>query len=134
MVNLKDEDVDIMQQYHEDILNTCLVSTSELKSTRTKLIATTPLEFEGFMMMLKRFTRLLFALFSSSCPLYKQVYTIIKAIREYSPNSIVALHQNTKTIIIWILLLQARIFAQGKMVGAARIYWEIHQHSEPTHD
>ena len=63
MVNLKDEDVDIMQQYHEDILNTCLVSTSELKSTRTKLIATTPLEFEGFMMMLKRFTRLLFALF-----------------------------------------------------------------------
>ena len=68
--------------------------------------------------MLKRFENLHFTLFSSPCPLYKQLYVIIKALREYFPNERAALQHNTKTIILWIFLLQAQIFSQGKMVGA----------------
>ena len=68
--------------------------------------------------MLKRFTNLLFALFYLYCPLYKQVYAIDKALREYSPNKRTAISYNTKTIILWILLLHAWSFTQYKMVGA----------------
>ena len=38
MVDLVEEVSVLMQQYLEDILNTSLVSTSEVKDTRTKLI------------------------------------------------------------------------------------------------
>ena len=81
MVDLVEEVSVLMQQYLEDILNTSLVSTSEVKDTRTKLIEKTTPESEGFMMMLKRFTNLLCVLLSSSCPLYKTVYAIIKELR-----------------------------------------------------
>ena len=66
MLDMTEEVVALMQQDHEDLLNASLISTSEVKSTRAKLIATTPSDSEGFMMMLKRFANLLFALFSSS--------------------------------------------------------------------
>ena len=71
-----------MQQDHKDLLNASLVSTSEVKATHTKLISSTPTDSEVFMMMLKIFVNLIFALFYFSCPLYKQVYMIIKALRE----------------------------------------------------
>ena len=82
MVYLKEEDGAIMQQDYKDLLNASLVSKLEVKATRTKLIASTSTESEGFMMMLKILANLLFALSPSSCPLYEQVYEIIKAIRE----------------------------------------------------
>ena len=63
------------------------------------------------MIIIKIFANLLFALFSSSCLLYEQIYMIIKALREYSLNARAALKNKTKTIILWILLLQARVFA-----------------------
>ena len=107
----------LVQQDHKDLPNASLVSTSEVKLYRNKLIASTPTDSEGFMMMLKIFENLLFALFSLSFLLYKQVYAIIKAVREYSPNARAGLQHNTKTIILCILLLQSRIFEQVKVVG-----------------
>ena len=38
MVYLTEEDVELMKQDHKDLLNTSLVSTSEVKATHTKLI------------------------------------------------------------------------------------------------
>ena len=38
MVDLTEEDMELMQQNHEDLLNTSLVSTSEVKADHTKLI------------------------------------------------------------------------------------------------
>ena len=81
IVDLTEEDVALMQQDREELLNASLVSTLEVKATHTKLISSTPTDSEGFMMMFKIFSKLLLALFTSSCPLYKQVYDIIKALR-----------------------------------------------------
>ena len=66
VVDLTEEDVAIMQQDHKGLLNASLVSTLEVKETRTKLIASTPTESEGLMMMIKIFSNLLFAPFSLS--------------------------------------------------------------------
>ena len=96
IVDFMEEDVALMQQYHEYIINAYLVSTSEVKSIHTKLTPITPTDSEGFMMILKRFANLLFALFSSSFPLYKQVYDIIKGPRDYLKNARSALHHNKK--------------------------------------
>ena len=71
MVDLIEEVVALMKQDHKYILNVSLVSTSDLKETRTKLIASTPTDSYGFMMVLKIFANLLFALFFSSYSLYK---------------------------------------------------------------
>ena len=66
MVYFKEEVVEIMQQDYKDLLNASLVSKLEVKATRTKLIASTPTESEGLMMMIKIFSNLLFAPFSLS--------------------------------------------------------------------
>ena len=66
MVDLTEEDLALMQQDHEYMLNTARVSTSEVKATHTKLMASTTTNSEVLMMMLKIFSNLLFALFSSS--------------------------------------------------------------------
>ena len=55
-----------MQKFQKDLINASLVSTPEVKSNLIKLVASTPTESEGFMIMLKMFANLLFAHFSLS--------------------------------------------------------------------
>ena len=107
-----------MQQDHEGLINASLVSTSEVKATRTKLITSTSADPEVFIKILKRVANLNFVLFSSSFPLYNQVYEIIKSLRDYVPNSISDIQHDTKTIILWVLL-----FKQG--VYHKEICWDI---------
>ena len=84
-------------------------------------------------MILKIFSNLIFALFSLSYLLYKQVYVVTKELREYSLNARSALWHNTKTIILWILLLKSRRFVQRKNVGYTRIPWGAHKYGETPH-
>ena len=65
--------------------------------------------------MLNILSNLLFAMFSYSFPLYKQVYAIIKELRDYSPNAIATVQNYTKTSILWIPL-----FNQG---GSRKEIW-----------
>ena len=46
VVDFTEEDVALMQQHHEDLPNASLLSKLEVKSTRTKLIASTPTDSE----------------------------------------------------------------------------------------
>ena len=117
MVDLTEEDVAEMTQDYEDLQKASVVSTADYKAARAKLKARTPPDAEGFMLMLKRFTNLLHALFSSQFPMYVQMYGIVQALRDYSPNARSKLSHEVKTCILWIILLQARRFSQGKMSG-----------------
>jgi len=116
-VDLTEEDVAEMTQDYEDLQNASAVSTADYRAARAKLKAKTPPDADGFMLMLKRFTNLLHALFSSQSPLYIQMYGIVQALRDYSPNARSKLSHEVKTCILWIILLQARRFSQGKMTG-----------------
>ena len=117
LIDLTDEDVALMVEDDEDLYKATAVSAAEVKAARAKIKAKTPATAEEFMLMLKRFTNLLFALFSSQSPMYKQMYAVVKALREYSPNARAQLSHDVKTSVLWIILLQARRFAQGKMTG-----------------
>jgi len=66
MVDLTEEDVPEMTQDFEDLKNATAVSTADYKTAHSRLAAKTPGDAEGFMLMLKRYTNLLHALFSSS--------------------------------------------------------------------
>jgi hypothetical protein len=117
MVDLTEEDVALMQQDYDDLVNASSVSPSEYRAARAKLVAKTPEDGDGFMLMLKRYVNFLFALFGGASPLYKQIKGIVDAFREYSPNARSKLTLEVKSAILWIILLQARRFAQGKMTG-----------------
>jgi len=81
--------------------------------------------------MLKRFTNLLYALFSSQSPLYKQMYAMIKAFRQFSLNARSKLTHGSKTSILWIVLLPARRFTLGKMAGQDACLAELSETSWP---
>jgi len=117
MVDLTEEDVAEMTQDFEDLTNATAVSTADYKAARSRLAAKTPSDAEGFMLMLKRYANLLHALFSSQSPMYKQMYGIVRALRDYSPNARAKISHEVKSSILWIILLQSRRYAQGKMVG-----------------
>ena len=73
MVDLSDDDVELMKQEYEEIINASLVLNSQFKAARSKLGAHTPDEEEAFMVILKRFTNLIFALFDERSPFYRQL-------------------------------------------------------------
>ena len=73
MVDLYDDDVSHIQQEHEDILNDYLISTSEFKPDSSKSLYQTPEEVEAFMLMIKCFANLIFALFGVSIPFYSKL-------------------------------------------------------------
>jgi len=49
--------------------------------------------------------------------MYQQLYKIVKGLREHSPNARTQLGRKAKASMLWIILLQARRFAQGKKDG-----------------
>ena len=92
-----------------------LVSVADLRSLRQRLKAVVPVEAEDFLLLLKRFGNLLFALFSEHSPLFKCMREIIRAYRGYSREARKQLGMASKGAILWIILLQARQFALGEV-------------------
>ena len=45
------------------------------------------------------------------------MYGIVRALRDYSPNARAKISHEVKSSILWIILLQSRRYAQGKMEG-----------------
>ena len=116
MMDLSSDDVESMQQEHEEIINASLVSTSKFKAYHSKLVAQTPEEAEEFILMLKRFTRR-FVLLGCCSPFYRKLKQIMDAFQEQSPNTRTTLTMYSKSSIWWIILLQERHFAQINMTG-----------------
>lgn len=106
-----------MTQASTDLANATSVSILDHKAAQAKIIAATPTDAHDFMLMLKRYTNLLFALFSAQSPLYVQMYGIVKALRDYSLTARENLSHEVNTSILWVILLQSWWFSQGKMVG-----------------
>jgi len=117
MVDLTEEDVAEMTQDFKDLKNATAVSTADYEAARSRLAAKTLRDAEGFMLMLKRYTNLLHALYSSQSPMYQQMYDIVRALCAYSPNARVKSSHEVKSSILWIILLQLRRYAQGKREG-----------------
>ena len=104
--------MELDQQFIND---SSIITPSDLKSSKQKLVATVPTDGNKWKMMLLRFTNLLFVLFKGECPLYLKMLDIAKALRKYPADVIDKVPMHAKASILWIIHLQARHFAQGKM-------------------
>ena len=84
MLDLNEDQVAILNE-EQDLLNTAsLVSVSDLRGQRSKLKVTIPAEPEEFMLMIKRYTNLVYAIFSEDSPLFKALVAVIRALKDLS--------------------------------------------------
>ena len=115
MLDLNEDQVAILNE-EQDLLNTAsLVSVSDLRGQRSKLKVTIPAEPEEFMLMIKRYTNLVYAIFSEDSPLFKALVAVIRALKDLSRDARRRMTLPTKGSILWILLLQSRQFALGEV-------------------
>ena len=91
--------------------STTTVADYKTKSTN---FAKVPSSAEDFLVMLKRFANLLFALFGGACPLYLHLVNVVENIIELSKSARDVMSLRTKAAILWIILIQSREFAKGQ--------------------
>jgi hypothetical protein len=100
----------------DDALNLASsVTILDIKEAKKRLQASVPTTAEKFLLLLQQYANLLFALFSSECPLYKCVVRIISSIKAYSREARDSMATLTKASILWVILKQSRRFAIGEM-------------------
>ena len=115
MLDINEDEVALFN-YEQDLINAAsLVRVDDLRLQRRKLNICIPLEADEFIMMLKRYGNLLYAVFSNTCPLFKALREVICALRECSREARNRMALSTKGCILWIFLLQSRQFALGEV-------------------
>jgi hypothetical protein len=111
-----DEDEVARLNYDDDAFNAASHTTvDDILKLRRKARAKVPDTAETFMLTLRTFANLLFALFSKDCPYLKCVIEVISAIKQFSRKAREAMSVTTKASILWVILLQGRQFATGEM-------------------
>jgi hypothetical protein len=111
-----DEDEVAKLNYDDDAFNAASHTTvDDILKLRRKARAKVPDTAENFMLTLRTFANLLFALFSADCPYLKCIVEVINAIKQFSRKAREAMSITTKASILWVILLQGRQFATGEM-------------------
>jgi hypothetical protein len=111
-------DEDAVAQINEDedtLQRASHVTFQDLKNFKKKITPAVPEQAADYMLLLKRYANLLFALFSSKCPHFQCVLLIINALKTFSKAARENMTLRTKASILWIVLLQARQFSIGEM-------------------
>jgi hypothetical protein len=114
-----EDEVAALNDLDENIGQASYVTPDDIKALKTKFKPIVPDTAEKFMLMLKTFANLLFALFSRESPMFMYMETIIRALREYSPRAKEAMSVATKGSILWVILKQSRLFSIGEMTVLA---------------
>lgn len=114
-----EDEVAALNDLDANIGEASYVTPDDIKALKTKFKPVVPDTSEKFMLMLKTFANLLFALFSRDSPMFRYMETIISALREYSPRARGAMSIATKGSILWVILKQSRLFSIGEMTVLA---------------
>ena len=115
MIDFTLEDIAVMTNTDNDINLATQIAPADLRAARSKVKAVVPATGDDLLLMIKRFANLIYALFTSQSPLYKELHIIIKALKSFSLNARKNLPHNVRATIMWIILLQARKFSKGQM-------------------
>ena len=111
-----DEDEVAKLNFDADAITTASHTTVEdILKLRNKAKVKIPETAEKFMLLLRTYANLLFALFSKECPYLKCVVKIIDALKQFSRAARDAMSLTTRASILWVILLQGRQFATGHM-------------------
>ena len=111
---LSEDEVALINDTMEALEQATTTTAKEYKDV-TRIKAKIPEDSHDFLLLIKTFANLLYALFGSNCPLYLQVRKMIKAFTSYTRTALKAMSTTTKASILWITLLQTRHFAAGNI-------------------
>ena len=114
VVDFTEDEVAALNDADENIGQASHVTPGDIKALKSKFKPKVPDTSEKFIVLLKTFANLIFALFSIDSPLFQYLQTVIKALREYSPRAREAMQLSTKASILWVILKQSRLFAIGE--------------------
>jgi hypothetical protein len=92
-------------------------STTVKDITATKIKATTTPTFQKLITRLQRFGNLLLPAFGDTCPMLISIENIVEALENYNDTAIKSTTKRSIASILWIVHLQSRHFANGKMIG-----------------
>lgn len=126
LLDLTEDEVATMNDENDALVEASHVTVAQLKSVKTRTKATVPNTPEKFMLLLKKYANLLFALFSANCTLFQCLERVISALRSYSHSAREKMPLSTKASILWVILKQSRRFAIGEM-GILQEYEEMHR-------
>ena len=115
MLDLSEDEVAVINDEADLIQRASLVSVQDLRGLKRHMQISVPVAAEEFVLLLKRFGNLIYALFSSSSPLFKCMKEIINALMGYSREARRRMPMATKASILWIVLLQSRQFGLGEL-------------------
>ena len=119
VLDLDEDEVAKINDDSEALLQASSITMDDIRKLKVKFKPKVPESSTDFMLLLKRFANLLFALFSATCPYFRCVVKIIEALKEFSKSARDSMSQRTKASILWIVLLQGRQFAMGEMAVLA---------------
>ena len=113
VLDLDEDEVAKINDTEDALTRASAVTMQDIANLKKKLTPKIPPTADKFMLLLKRFANLLFALFSEDCPFFLCVVKIINALKEFSRVARDSMTAMTKASILWIILLQSRNFALG---------------------
>ena len=114
VLDLDEDEVAKINDTEDALTRASTVTMQDIASLKKKMTPKIPTTAEDFMLLLKRYANLLFALFSPDCPFYKCVVKVVDALKEFSRVARETMSQMTRASILWIILLQSRTFALGE--------------------
>ena len=115
MLDMDEDEVAQINEADDAINRASLLTFQDLQKLKNARKAKVPDSADEFMLTLKRFANLLFALFSADCPLFKCMKQLINSLKNFSCSARLAMTTATKASILWIILLQSRQFSIGTM-------------------
>ena len=114
LTDLHEDEVARINDEEDTFDRATLISVDAVLRHKKKLKPKVPDTAEGFLLLLKRYANLLFAIFSEDCPYFKCIVKIIDAFKEFSRAARENFTLQSKASILWIILLQGRRFALGE--------------------
>ena len=113
VLDLDEDEVARLNDTEDALTRASAVTMQDISSLRQRLKPKIPATAEEFMLLLKRYANLLFALFTADCPFFQCVLRVINALKDYSRVARQAMTKMARASILWIILLQSRTFALG---------------------
>ena len=115
VLDIDEDEVARINDADEALTRASLMTFQDLKHLKSATKPKIPETSDEFMLTLKRFANLLFAIFSEDCLLFKCLIQIVNSLKKFSRSARIAMTNTTKASILWIILLQSRQFSIGNM-------------------
>ena len=110
---LTDKQVDSINE-HADAIEAATQTT--VKDVASKFFKAEDLKsFSELVKLIRRYTNLIYTLFGSGLPLYIELTSLLSAFDDYGNEAIRTMSRRTMVTIVWLIHLQSRHFAAGKM-------------------